>query len=334
MPLPVPNPAPTPSRMPRLYEAFLGHARGCVALAEEADAALAGPEQAAVLHEMDQDRECLLAALRWLRAQRGGGTLGSRLALALCLFWEIRGYWTEARQWLAAMVTMADGEEGFDEALVAKMLNEAGIFARMQNDWENASLLFQRALAMHNGLDDLKGQGIALNGLGTVALLCGEPGAKEFFEEAIGVNHRLGNLGNVSKGMNNLAMVYFNERDYAAAGSLQNRALDIQREIGNQHWIADTLSNLGNTHILQGDYQEAKRHHQESLDLKLALGYQPGLCDSYINLATLSKNLGEYGEAYRHLREALTINKDIGNMAAFAYVFEGLADVASCRATQ
>lgn len=329
MPTPMPSPAPTPSKMPRLYEAFLGHARGCVTLAEEADASLAGPDQAAVLHELDMDHECLLAALRWLRAQRGGGGLGSRLTLALCLFWEVRGYWTEARQWLRAMVTVADGEEGFDEALLARMLNEAGIFARMQSDWESASLLFQRALAIHSRRADLKGQGIALNGLGTVALLRGEQGAKGFFEKAIAINYERGDLGNVAKGMGNLAVVYFNDRDYAAAEKLQNQSLDIQREIGNQHWIADALSNLGNTHILQGNYQEAKRCHQESLDLKLALGYQPGLSDSYINLATLSKNLGEYSAAYHYLREALTINKNTGDMKGFACVFEGLADVAS-----
>ena len=323
---------PMPSKMPRLYEAFLGHAVGCVALAEEADAALAGPDQAAVLHEMDLDRECLLAALRWLRAQRGGGALGSRLTLALCLFWEIRGYWTEARQWLGAMVTVADGEEGFDEALLVRMLNEAGIFARMQNDWESASLLFQRALVIHSRRADLKGQGIALNGLGTVALLQGnQDAARKAFKDALTVYYERGDPADIAKGLGNLALTYFNERDYTAAEKLQEQSLALRQEIGNQREIADALSNLGNTHYFQGSYREAKLRHQESLDLKVVLGYQPGLSDSYINLATLSKKLGEYGAAHNYVRESLIINKNIGDMEGFACAFECLAELATVR---
>lgn len=320
----MPDPLPTPSLMPRLYDTFLGHARGCVALAEEAAAGLSGPDQAALLQEMDLDYECLLAALRWLQAQPDGGALGNRLALALCPFWEIRGRWTEARQWLETM----SEKEVDDESLSAQALNEAGIFSRMQSDWESAARFFQRALHIHQQRADLKGQGIALNGLGAVALIRGEQAAaRKFFEEALTVYSRRDAPADIAKGLGNLALVYFNDADYATAERLQQESLAVRRKIGDPREIADALSNLGNTHFVRGNYQEAKLCYQESLSLKVALDYQPGLVDGYVNLASLSAKIGEYDLAYESLRSSLEINETVGDMEAFACAFEILADM-------
>lgn len=324
----MPSALAIPLPMPTRHEAYLRHARCYVALAEEANAQLSGPDQSIWLQELDADYACLLAALRWLRSQNDG-VLGSRLALALSTFWEVRGYWAEGRQWLEAMAAV---KGPLDEALLARVLNEAGVFCRMLCDWEGASELFLRALEIHEKHGDLKGRSITLNGLGVAALMQGQQAAaKKFFEEALAVSYQRGDPANIARGLGNLALVYSNDRDYAAAKKLQEESLSIQRIQGGKREIADGLTNLGNSYFFQGDYEEAKRCYQESLELKEKLNYQPGLGNSYINLATLSKKLGEYSEAYDYVRESLIINKNVGDMEGFACVFEIRAEVAAVR---
>jgi predicted ATPase len=75
------------------------HAAYFLALAEEADAALRGPEQLVTLAQFDVEHDNLRAALAWsLRESLAGGT-ALRLAGALHWFWHLRGHYAEGRRY-------------------------------------------------------------------------------------------------------------------------------------------------------------------------------------------------------------------------------------------
>ena len=79
------------------------HAAYYLALAEQAEPELSGPQQLTWFEQLEREHDNLRAALSWFQEQSSDGQ-SSELALRLCgalwQFWLIRGYVSEGRQWL------------------------------------------------------------------------------------------------------------------------------------------------------------------------------------------------------------------------------------------
>ena len=152
------------------------HAEFFLALSEEAEPGLWGPDQVVWLKRLEVEHDNMRAALSW-SIERGEAGLGVRLAGALRWFWHGQGYYGEGRRWLeealsrdgrasvAARVkalsavgwlamdeddsdrVMAAAEEGLElsantetEALFgASFMRMLGSVARMRGDYEQAA---------------------------------------------------------------------------------------------------------------------------------------------------------------------------------------------------
>jgi predicted ATPase len=97
------------------------HLAWCVALAEEADVGLHGPEQGRWLACLDGEYDNMRAALDWSVYHGAMGAMGARLAAALSLYWEQRGHLAEGWAWLEAA-----GAGGADPGVRARALAGAG----------------------------------------------------------------------------------------------------------------------------------------------------------------------------------------------------------------
>ena len=311
-----------------------------LALAEEAEPQLRGPEQASWLGRLEAEHDNLRASLAWEERRAEGGEDGLRLVGALWLFWWVRGHFTEGRQWLGrALARTTPGAVGLEDAGVweasaarAKALDGSGHLARMQGDYADARALYGGSLALSRRLGDQPRIAGSLNNLGLVASEQGDyTGARALYEESLTILRQLGGQQRIALSLINLGMVAFNRGDYAGARALYEESLTILRPLGDQQGIALSLTNLGNVAWGQGDYAGARAMFEESLTIQRQLGDQWGIAGSLINLGEVARYQGDYAGAQALYEEGLTILRPLGEQRFLANALGNLGMVASAQ---
>ena len=170
------------------------HLHWCVALAEEAEPHLIGPEQGAWVAQLERELDNLRAALGWAREQ-GNDARALRLAGALCRFWQMRGYLSEGRSHLDAALAQEPATL-VSSAARARALNDAGTLADSQEEYGRAAALHEEALEVHRILGDTRGTANSLNGIGNAVQKQGDYGrAVTLHEEALALRRSIGDTG-------------------------------------------------------------------------------------------------------------------------------------------
>ena len=293
-----------------------------LAFAEEAAPQLTGSEVAAWLSRLEVEHDNLRASLTWEEQWGDGGEDGLRLAVALRRFWEVRGHFTEGRQWLGrALVRTTSGAVGLDgatgpepSAARALVLNGAGILALAQGDYAEARALLEESLTIKRQLGDQQGIAGSLINLGLVASDQGDlADARALYEQGLTILRPLGHQEFIANALNNLGLVASAQGDYAGARALQEESLTIRRQLGDQGGISASLGNLGVVAQAQGDYVEARALSEECLTIMRQLGNQSGIAESLESMAGVVQGQGRPGRAARLGGAASALRESIGS---------------------
>ncbi len=300
-----------------------------LALAEEAEPELSGPEQAAWLSRLEMEHDNLRAGLSCYEQSREqsaeGLEAGLRLAGALSRFWYVRGHYSEGRQWLGRALARTKPET----ANRIKALNGAGVLARCQGDYAGARALHEESLKISRQRADQSGMASSLNSLGVVAWSQGDYAeARALHEESLAIQRQLGDKSGMASSLSTLGVVAWSQGDYIGARALHEESLAIYRQLGNRRGIANLLSNLGIVAKDQGDYAGARALHEESLAIFRQLENQGGIASSLNNLGDMAKDQGDYTEAQALFAESLTIYRELGEPGGIAWSLGNLGDVA------
>jgi predicted ATPase/DNA-binding CsgD family transcriptional regulator len=325
------------------------HADFYLALAEEAEPRLRGPEDTEWLERLEVDHDNLRAALSWA-LEGGEAKLGLRLAGALWLFWEGHGHYGEGHRWLeqvlargsqaaAARAKALEGEGwlvyrsgGMDEGVIAaqeglelsdeaglggaaraKFLNILGWVTVMQSDYEKAKELFEESLKLSRNANDEFGIADGLLGLGNSLDSLGDRGrAKELFEEGIVLCRKLGYVPTLARHLFSLGISLLFEGDYERGAALNEEAATLLREHGYKGGLEYVLDNLGWAALLQGDHERAKTSYEENLALCKELGDKTGVADSLEGLACVAGTDGEAERAAKLFGVADVLRETVG----------------------
>ncbi len=128
------------------------HAAFYLMLAEEAAPKLHGDEQRQWMDRLEREHDNLRAALDWAAA-KPDPDMAVRLAFALWRFWQQRGYLTEARHRLEALLAL---NWDLPDVLAARLLEAAGGVAYWQADHPGAMGHYAAALKIWRGLGEKK----------------------------------------------------------------------------------------------------------------------------------------------------------------------------------
>ena len=298
-------------------------------LAERAEPALVGPDQAHWLDQLEHEHDNLRAALSWSVAADEAET-AQRLAAALWRFWARRGYLSEGREWLERAV----GTNGpVSDEVRAKALHRLGNFALDLGDYAYARDCYEKSLAIRRTLNDPHGVAGVLNGLGLVAAYQGDyPTARALHEESLGIRRKCGDDTDVALSLNNLGDVASDEGDYARAQALHTEALTLRERMGDTAHLAYSFYNLAEAIGSQGADDEAHRLFEQSLSLFRAVGDRVGVAHALHGLARAAYRRSDVVAAAGFYAEALSLRQKAGDKRGIVECLEGLAGLATGQA--
>jgi predicted ATPase/DNA-binding SARP family transcriptional activator/DNA-binding CsgD family transcriptional regulator len=310
------------------------HATFFLAMAEEAEPELAGPQQSAWVERLEAEHDNMREVLSWT-LERGEDETALRLGAALWRFWHTRGYLSEGIRWMEPV--LAEGEPAASPARV-KALEGMGWILQYQGDYERAKTIYEEMFELSRESGNKGNIATALNSLGTVAAQQGDnERAKALLQENLGVIGELEAEGNPATPLkkfhvyNLLGYLAINEEDdYARGTKLWEQSLALAREIGDNHHVGITLANLGHPALLQRDFERAKALSEEARTFAHELGSAgveivPTAC---INLGLASLGLGEHERAMGSFEEALVTSQDMDRTPQVIEALEGMASLA------
>ena len=280
-----------------------------LAQAEQAEAALWGPGQAAWLERLEVEHDNLRAALEWSRAADDGEAM-LRLAGALARFWDVRGYLSEGRGWLEAALGAAPTTRTVARA---RALSRAGYLAVVQGDLAAARARLEEGLVLGRDLGDEDSIGATLLVMGLVAQAQRDHDrAAGLFEESLSMSRRARHPPGVYTSLYLLASTAQSRGDFQQARALHEESLRLKREQGDAWSIAVSLFSLGTLARMQDDHARAWALYRESLALREELRDRDGIAACLRGLACLAGRRGEAERAARLFGAAEALWQAVG----------------------
>jgi len=299
------------------------HAAFYLALAEEAEPELTGPDQAIWLGRLAREHDNLRVALVWL-IEHGDVVRAARLCAALWRFWDIRGHLVEGERWLADVLVRGHAD-GIPSHLRARLLQGDGILAWNRGNLRRSEHSSREALTLFQECGDRRRTASTLHNLGIVAELQGEyEEATHRYEASLRLREEIGDSLGAATTMHNLGNLAREQGDLDRASALYHRSLALHREIGNKRGTALALTSLAVVALDEGRYTVSAMLSSESLELYQTLGDKTLRGIALNNLGYAVMNRGDHQRAIALQSECLLAAWDIGDKRGIACGLEGL----------
>ncbi len=294
------------------------HAAYYLALAEEAEPELDGPNQATWVarleHEHDNLREALEWALEKVTDEKAAERreIGLRLSAALKEFWMIHGHYREARTFQERALALS---EGTSTSLRARVLRAIAAVADVQGDIDRIEVVAQQSLTLSRELEDTSGIADSLGLLAAAAWLRGKIlEAVSLHEEQVRLLRQVGEPGKVADALYDLAEQVSSLGEYARGQELFEEALQLFRQAGNELWVGVTLVHSAAwLWFTLGDLATMRQRLQEGQALITKVGDRGWSAECFWVAALLALSEGEPVRAASLAQESLSIYREMGD---------------------
>jgi len=272
------------------------HARHFLAMAEESEPLLFGPEQGRWLARLAAEHDNFRAAVD-ARLESGERETTARLSAALSRYLQQQGRLAEGRRWLED--ALAAGE--LPPELRAKVLLGLGNLAIRQRRYAEAIAPLEESAALFRQAENRVMTARALNALGIATSdQSDQGGAEALYQEAWellrDVPEAKAHAGMV---LNNLGTIALRRRDFARAEELYGERLALARELGDTAGEGSALNNLAATFYARGEPRRAEEYLRRALPCSFRAG---NLFSSGLELGFLAQITSAVGDAERAAR--------------------------------
>lgn len=297
-----------------------------LAISEEAQAGLRGPDQGHWLAVVAAELDNLRAALGWALADAPADAL--TLAAGLSWFWYLRGHYREGSAWLEA--ALARSPTAAPETRAPALLG-AGELAFLQCHYGRAISLLEESAELARRHGDRRGSAAAEQRLGSVAREQGEYAAcAARHERSRAAWVRIGDRREEARSLNYLAFVsWLSGGDATRAATLAREAREVFNEIGDKEGLVWSTMNLGAIDFYRGEVAAAVKRFEEAFHHAVSMRFQEGIAWSLNMQALCSMARREWTRAVAQLRASLNLHRKLGDLWRSASVLEALAVVAA-----
>jgi CHAT domain-containing protein/Tfp pilus assembly protein PilF len=206
----------------------------------------------------------------------------------------------------------------------AQTLNYLGLI-RARSSPHEALERYAEALEVFRRLGDRAQEGVALNNMGGVHDLLGEPGpALDHYRRALEVQRRLGDRRQEAAIWNNVASVHRRTGRLQEALDGYETSLAIRRELGDRRGEGLVLNNLGLTRLALGEPERARDALEQALALRRASADRRGEAVTLHNLGLVHEELGDRERAVAYWTEVLALRRTLGDREGEAAVLVAL----------
>lgn len=310
----------------------VAHAYYFLALAEQAEPELYGPNQALWVARLEHEHDNLREALEWALEQVSDEKvvehreIGLRLGAALREFWLILGYYHEARTFLERALALSEGTHA---ASRARVLQAIASVADYQGDIDRIEVAAKQSLALSRELEDTCGIAESLGSLAQAAWLRGKiVEAISLHEEQVRLLRQVGEPGEVAEALFLLAEHVSTHGEYVRGQALFEEALQLFRQAGNELRVGGTLVHSAAWRwFTLGDLTTMRQRFQEGQALITRVGDRAWSAECLWVAALLALAEGEPERASSLAEESLSIYREMGDPWYSAWVLHLLGRI-------
>ena len=299
----------------QMEETRRAHATYYLHLAEEAEPHLKGKLQVEWLRRLEQEHANLREALSWFLAEQETEQ-ALRLCGALRRFWDLRGYWSEGREWFAAVFALPHANT--PSVARARALCCAGELASRQDDPINAHQLLTESIALYQHFEDKDGLTTALGSLWFLEAQDELRAAHPLHEAHVMRCRTLESTWERARLLEMLGRTALHHSDITGAAPLIEESLALSRKLDDKALIAQALHMLGNVALLQGDLMQATKVTQESFTLARELDMTGLIAQTSDTLGDIAFHQGDLMQAAVRYQESLTLARELGSTSLIA----------------
>jgi predicted ATPase len=287
------------------------HAMWCVALAEDANRGVHGPQQSMLFDVLDREHNNLRAALDWAEREDHHELL-LRLASSLGYFWLLRGHVVESRTHLTHALA-APVAAGLEPLRVNVLLYSADD-ARLRGNVEQAETLIEEAteLARRCGNDSLIGRTVSFAGV-LAAQADDFERSEELQRDALDHFRACADEWGEGAVLSRLTDLALRRSDFPRAERLAADSLDMAQRIGEDAGIGVAWANLALSVLEQRRPEEARRHAAAAIRHFTAVGEQEGTSGA-LELLAAAVEPAKPSDAARLLALATVLRDPLGTL--------------------
>ena len=254
-----------------LEQARTRHLHFYLALVDEADGKLYGPEQGVWLARLDAELANLLVAHAWCGTAAERAESGLLLAFGVQLYWLRRGTLRLGYQMTVEALDRAGAR--MRTFARCRALYAAGNLGRAMGRYGEAQAYVEESLAIGREIADKQRIATALVLLGTILSERGDlAGARRCYEESLVLAEALGDSLRVTNALGSLGNLHRNEGDLETAEALYKKSLALSRQHGFRNTVAALSCELALVSIRRKLADRAEAYLCEALAIAEEIG--------------------------------------------------------------
>ena len=155
-------------------------------------------------------------------------------------------------------------EELKDSSRVAVAANAIGRYYSDISEWEKALEFYRKSLALNR--DDLRTRGNVINNIGSLYHDQNEyDSASIYFDRALEIQSEAKDLKGVAITLGNIGIIHAVEGNTDKAIEYYNRSIEMKKELVDFFGISYSYINMGNLHRNIGKYDEARKYYKTAI---------------------------------------------------------------------